>query len=628
MGLVWREAMSIGHAAIDADHKMLLNLVNASEKYKDDWNPVLIGEILKRAKKYAEEHFSREEALMKASGYPGADAHAELHRQFQAKAIAIFNAFHESEDVDKKKRCSTLLFNVLADHFVNHILKEDLKLKPYVKDSVSSSVVWAGVDNQSAGQERQRRNQDVEYALPPELAHLLQRIDTVVIPQPPAPQADFADFDALCEAAIWYRINRVLVFFHRHNAALSRELSPIFICSPEFAEKFRLAVARFIFPVIRNSRQVKLLSTNFDWSSVDSENFWTLVTPVLKQAILFSWADAWDALRLVPTKRADGTRVLQVSEQTKLLRDMLQPSEAAAYDLPRVGNREIETFKSFLDTTNDWWPLLNTAWDICFDIYEQEKDPRIFQQKAREGALRDNLLAAFEKFPEKWGDFIVLVCHRALPRVSTLFLESFTTNFGPSAGARESHVPFTMYYLNQARQHPEMRARELQEEETWQAQAKQLRDFLSGRKAATAADQQFIPHNPVTEFDKTVLVVDDIDYMRKQIGHILRSAGFVNIVEANEGGQAFETLCAAPEVYGLVISDLDMAPTNGLHLLTILRKDEMTPEPLRNIPFIMLSSSGAPQYVTEIRNAGANGVVIKPFNGATLTDTVLKVIKG
>jgi hemerythrin-like metal-binding protein len=626
MGLVWRESMCTGNAAVDADHKMLLNLVNATEKYKDDWNPVLIGEILKRLKKYFEEHFAREEALMKSIGYKDFDVHVEDHRKFTNKTLLIHRRFFSSEDIDTKKLCATILHNLLIEKLADHVLKEDLKLKPYLKDSVGSGVVWSASREESVSRERKRRNQDIEYSLPPELSHLLQRLETIVIPELPPPQADFADFDALCEAAIWDRINRVLVFFHRHNSALDRELPPIFICSPEFAEKFRVVVDRFIFPVIRDSRQVKLLSTNFDWSSIDIKSFWDHITPLLKQAILFSWNEAWDALRLVPAKKADGTGVLQITEQTKQLREMLQPSEPGAYDLPRVGNRDIETFKSFLDTSTDWWPQLNSAWDICYDIYEQEKDPRIFQQKAREGALRDNLLAAFEKLPEKWGDFIALLCHRAFPRVSTLFLEKFTTNFGPNAAAREPYVPYTMHYLNQARQHPEMRARELREEETWQAQAKQLRDFLSGRKAAAAADQQLVANNPAAEFQKTILVVDDIDYMRKQIGHILRGAGFANVVEANEGGRAFETLCAAPEVYGLVISDFDMAPTNGLHLLTVLRKDEMTPEVIRNVPFIMLSSSAAPAHAAEIRKAGANGMVIKPFNGATLADTVLKVI--
>ncbi len=140
---------------------------------------------------------------------------------------------------------------------------------------------------------------------------------------------------------------------------------------------------------------------------------------------------------------------------------------------------------------------------------------------------------------------------------------------------------------------------------------------------ALQADPQLLC---LSQFNKSVLVVDDIDYMRKQISHILRKVGITNITEADEGGKAFQILRAAPEVYGLVISDLDMNPTNGMHLLHILRKDNITPAPVRNIPFIMLTSDGTQKTVADIRRAGANGVVLKPFTGAILLKSTARVL--
>jgi len=182
----------------------------------------------------------------------------------------------------------------------------------------------------------------------------------------------------------------------------------------------------------------------------------------------------------VPTTKPDGSRVLQVKDETKLLREMLASTEDDMYDLPKVGNREIDVFTSLLDTSIDWWYTLNKAWEIVEDIYEQEKDPRIFQDKARVGALRDNLLNAFQRFPDQWGDFLVLACHRMFPRISTIFLESFTTNLGRNEAEREVHLPYTVRYLRQVRSFPSIREQELAEEEQWQTEMEQLRKYLKG----------------------------------------------------------------------------------------------------------------------------------------------------
>jgi len=322
-------------------------------------------------------------------------------------------------------------------------------------------------------------NPDVEYYLPPHLSHLLKRLDYVV-PVLPPPEGGFPSFDKLCEAAICRRVDKVLVFFQRHNPAVVRELPPIFLTSPEFAEKFRAAIGKLVFPIIWESRQVRMLSTSFEWATADTDSFWEFVGDQQADKVMASWIEAWNELRLIEAKKEDGTRVFKVKDNTKMLREMLQPSSDTAYDLPKVGNREIEVFKSLLDPLNDWWSRLTIAWQACHDLYEQEKDPRVFQQKAREGAFRDNLLAAFQRFPDQWGDFLVLTCHRVFPRVSTEFLEKFSTNLGRNEIEREHYMPYLIRYLRQVREHPEIRLRERDDEFDFEEKMNELRVFLKG----------------------------------------------------------------------------------------------------------------------------------------------------
>ena len=151
-----------------------------------------------------------------------------------------------------------------------------------------------------------------------------------------------------------------------------------------------------------------------------------------------------------------------------------------------------------------------------------------------------------------------------------------------------------------------------------------LKPFLQKKEPAQISQQ--LQRTRFAHFDKTVLIVDDIDFMRKQMVRILREAGVANLVEADEGGKAYQLLATAPELYGLVISDLDMNPTSGLHLLTLLRHDADTAAPLRDIPFIMLTSDDGKTGKAKMFEAGANGVIVKPFTGVELIAVTQKII--
>lgn len=491
--IVWREAMSVGAPALDADHKRMIDMINLAEQWigQDNWRQVatITDELLR----YVDEHFRREEAVMAATRYPETEQHRKGHEALAAKARLLHEKFKAARLEEDQKTCSQVLIRVLTDWLVNHILREDMKFKPFIPRKAPAPPppapameMYSGPhprdDEAERRAKREARNKDIEYELPPNLAHLLKRLDYAV-PELPEPAKGFEDFEKLCEAAIGRRIDKVLVFFQRHNPDLRRELPPFFLSSPEFAGKFKAAVTRFIFPIIWDSRNIRMLSTSHEWTEDDAESFWEHVTKPLEDSILQGWNAGWDELRLVETRKPDGTRVLQVKDNTKALREMLAPSSPEAYDIPKIGNREIETFRSLLDPRNDWWKRLNHAWRICHDLYEQEKDPRVFQQKARDGALRDNLLGAFARFPPEWGDFLVLACHRVFPRVSSAFLESFVCNFGTTEAQRELHVPYTVRYLRQCKENPDIWLRERQAEQDWQGQMRELSNYLAHREA-------------------------------------------------------------------------------------------------------------------------------------------------
>lgn len=493
----WRDAMSVGAPTLDADHKKLIDMLNLTEQWIGQDNWVMVATITDDLLAYVQDHFKREEAVMAAIRFPERETHIKQHEALALKAKILHEKFKAATTDEARKTCSSVLIKVLTDWLVSHILKEDMRYKPLMPKKPPSHPSPAAVVDMKTGlppvtnddaerkARKEARDRDLEYDLPPGLAHLLTHLEYVV-PQLPLPAKSFESFQALCAAAISRRVDKVLVFFQRYNPSHRLELPPFFLSSPEFAEKLAKAVETFVFPAIWDSRNVRMLSTSYEWREDDTDSFWDHVTHPLQESILAGWIQGWDDLKLVETAKPDGTKIWQVKDSTKALRDMLLPSEPESYDLPKIGNREIDTLKSLLDPATDWWVALNRTWKVCHDLYEQEKDPRIFQQKAREGALRDNRLAAFSRFPPEWVDFLVLACHRVFPRVSTQFLEGFVLSLGTTDAQREMYAPYTMRYLRQCRAIPEIRERERGEEMEWQLKLKELSDFLAKREAKKA----------------------------------------------------------------------------------------------------------------------------------------------
>ena len=105
-----------------------------------------------------------------------------------------------------------------------------------------------------------------------------------------------------------------------------------------------------------------------------------------------------------------------------------------------------------------------------------------------------------------------------------------------------------------------------------------------------------------------ILLVEDAGTMRKMEARILGQVGFTNIVEAVDGNDAMDKLGAEGDI-ALVISDWSMPNCDGYQLLQWMRGQEA----FKNLPFLMATGHGDKAYVAKAKEAGANGVVAKPF---------------
>jgi two-component system chemotaxis response regulator CheY len=117
-----------------------------------------------------------------------------------------------------------------------------------------------------------------------------------------------------------------------------------------------------------------------------------------------------------------------------------------------------------------------------------------------------------------------------------------------------------------------------------------------------------------------VLVVDDQQMMIDMIVAIVRKIGFESVDHTLDGRTALEMM--ERTAYGLVISDLNMEPMNGLQLLRSVRANPR----LKATPFIMTTGSMATENAIAAKHAGVDNYVLKPFSPAVLREKIEAVL--
>ncbi|MBU1003332.1 MAG: chemotaxis response regulator CheY [Proteobacteria bacterium] len=124
-------------------------------------------------------------------------------------------------------------------------------------------------------------------------------------------------------------------------------------------------------------------------------------------------------------------------------------------------------------------------------------------------------------------------------------------------------------------------------------------------------------------YDKNmrVLVVDDFSTMRRIIKNILRQLGFNNIVEADDGSTAWETL--NKDKIDFIVSDWNMPELPGIDLLRKVRASEE----FKDIPFLMVTAEGLQENIIEAVQAKVSNYIVKPFTAETLGQKIDKIFE-
>lgn len=124
-----------------------------------------------------------------------------------------------------------------------------------------------------------------------------------------------------------------------------------------------------------------------------------------------------------------------------------------------------------------------------------------------------------------------------------------------------------------------------------------------------------MPYNP----NMRVLVVDDFSTMRRIVRNILRQLGMNNVVEAEDGVAAWETLNR--DRIEFIVSDWNMPNMTGIELLRKVRSSEQHAD----IPFLMVTAEAQQENILEAVQAKVSNYIVKPFTADTMKQKIDKI---
>ncbi len=119
---------------------------------------------------------------------------------------------------------------------------------------------------------------------------------------------------------------------------------------------------------------------------------------------------------------------------------------------------------------------------------------------------------------------------------------------------------------------------------------------------------------------KKILVVDDSETVRTQVGRALEAAGF-SVVQASDGMDGLNK--SKEHEFALVLLDINMPRMGGLELLDQLRQQPET----QAVPALVLTTEVQESMIERARKLGAAGWIVKPVKMELLVEAVSKVAR-
>lgn len=127
--LQWTENLSVGVPRMDDHHKKLVDLINRVFDAMSGDASSAVDPVLAELLDYTRYHFSEEEKLLEARGYPELEEHREVHRAMVAEVVEM----RARRQVDPASVTAAETLDFLSKWLMRHIIGKDLRYRSYVE---------------------------------------------------------------------------------------------------------------------------------------------------------------------------------------------------------------------------------------------------------------------------------------------------------------------------------------------------------------------------------------------------------------------------------------------------------------------------------------------------------------
>jgi hemerythrin len=127
----WKDSFNLGIEELDQQHRTFLEYLNECYEIVSEKSGKHSGiepPMIERLRQYATIHFHREEDMLRFASYPDMEQQQKQHIYFESKIREL-----EAECEAGKLRSAESIFEFLRDWFLNHILQEDKKFVPLIR---------------------------------------------------------------------------------------------------------------------------------------------------------------------------------------------------------------------------------------------------------------------------------------------------------------------------------------------------------------------------------------------------------------------------------------------------------------------------------------------------------------
>lgn len=121
MFVEWTKDLETGVTFVDADHKVLINLLNqVDDCIEQVEESTVLGSVLDALVEYTDYHFLREEKMMELSSYKGLASHASIHRALSQQVRNVYTDYQDDPWSVDPQSVRSFLQSWLIDHIMGH----------------------------------------------------------------------------------------------------------------------------------------------------------------------------------------------------------------------------------------------------------------------------------------------------------------------------------------------------------------------------------------------------------------------------------------------------------------------------------------------------------------------------